>query len=323
MRERAALCTWPALGLLVAAASCDVDDRGLSFQIALGSAPSTGAEAGASEFAGASAGETAPSQGGQAARAGTGGGATGGSQSIGASTSDGGQAEAPGGAPGAGGAGSHAGSNSSGGSTSGGSSVNGGTGGSGGSGGSGGDPDVEPGNFACGNLNRNGVDDCVETLVKNSRFDTSGADWDAESSLAQLWKPDNARGGSGSGSLLLTNTTVVPGGTGKTALASHQCVVAWGGDQFEVGARVHMAGGQGGGVAGINLIFYGNDGCDGTLLGGQDVAFASETDRWVVVRNQLSIPAGTRSARVRLTVAKPFAQPSLEAQFDDVLVVKL
>jgi hypothetical protein len=300
---------WPTLALL-AAQSCGVDDRSLSFQVsALGSAPSHGDDAGAP----AAAGDGATPQGGQGnvanggaptANAGSDSETPGGSDgnAIGGAGSD------VGGAPGAG-TGNTAGTDANAG------SIN--------NGGSGGNPDVEPGNFPCGNLNRNDVDDCAETLVANSRFDASGSSWDNEGTLLQTWKAEDARGGAGSGSLSLINTNVVPGAIGKTGLASHQCLLAWTGDEFELGARVRIAAGQGSGEAGVNLIFFGGDGCEGDVLGGKDVAFTSETGKWVVVRNKLEIPAGTRSARVRLMIAKPFEQASFEAQFDDVLVVKL
>ena len=306
MDTRRSSLIWPAL-LFFAAQSCDVDTRGLSFQVgALGSASSQGSEAGAP----GAAGDGTTNQGGNDTNPDANGGAP---------TNAGSDSQAPGGSDGnpLGGAPSDAAGAPSGGAGSG----NAGTANAG-TANNGGGPDVEPGNFPCGNLNRNDVDDCSETLVANSRFDATGTGWDSEGSLLQTWKADDARGGA-SGSLSLVNTNVVPNGTGKTGLASHQCMVAWTGDRLELGARVKIQPGQGEGEAGLNLIFFGSDGCDGTVLGGQDVAFSADTGSWVVVRNKLTIPAGTRSARVRLMVAKPFGQASFEAQFDDVLVVKL
>ncbi len=317
---------WSALGLLLAAASCGVDDRSLSYQLSLGSAANEAGAATAGDSA-AKSGASGTTEGGTPATSAT-GGSGGDSENAGGSStpSSGGDSPVDGGAPSMAGT-NQGGVGGGGGVTSGGSATSGtsgsgsaGTSGSGGSGGS----DVEPGNFPCGNLNRNAVDDCSETLVTNSRFDAAATGWQTEGALAETWNASNARGGSASGSLSLVNSNVVAGATGNTALSAHQCIVAWGNEQFELGARVRISASQGGGgSAGLNLSFYANDGCDGTWLGGEDVALTSETEHWVVVRNKLTIPAGTRSARVRLMVAKPFEQLSLQAFFDDVLVVKL
>lgn len=315
---------WSAAGLLLAAASCGVDDRSLSYQLSLGSAANEAGAAMAGESAGKS-GASGSTEGGRPATSAT-GGAGGDPENAGGSStpSSGGDSPVDGGAPSMagtnqGGVGGGGDVTSGGSAPGGGSSGSAGTSGSGGSGGS----DIEPGNFPCGNLNRNAVDDCSETLVTNSRFDAAATGWQTEGALAETWNASNARGGSASGSLSLVNSNVVAGATGNTALSAHQCIVAWGNEQFELGARVRISASQGGGSAGLNLSFYANDGCDGTWLGGEDVALTSEAERWVVVRNKLTIPAGTRSARVRLMVAKPFEQLSLQAFFDDVLVVKL
>jgi hypothetical protein len=302
MRARWASLIWPALALL-GQQSCGVDDRGLSFRVsALGSASSQGSETARAGEPGRDQGGNSASNGGTPTSAGSENDPAGG---VGSSV--GGTDGEPGGAP-------------DGGTPTGGAPPN--RGGSN-SGGSGSGPEVEPGNFPCGNLNRNDADDCAETLVQNSRFDVSATGWESEGSLLQTWKVEDARGAATSGSLSLTNTNVVPNGTGKTGLASHQCFAAWSGDEYELGARVRIQPGQGSGDAGLNVIFYGGDACEGDVLGGRNVAFTSDTGKWIVVRDKLSIPAGSRSARVRLMLAKPFDQASFEAQFDDVLVVKL
>lgn len=309
MNGRRTVWLWPMLGLLGAAA-CNVDDRGLSFTVnALGSASSGGSGE-------PQAGEGTTPESGASGGDGTNGGTAGADQGPGGTNST----------PEGGAAPSSAGTSSSTGGTDPGPDQPQGTAGEGAAGSppiGGGDPDPEPGDFPCGNLNRNAVDDCQETQVQNSRFDTNALSWTSEASLLQTWKPDDARGKAGSGSLLVSNTNVIANGSGYTGVASYQCITAWTGDEFEVGARVRIAAGQGSGEAGVNLLFFGDDGCSGPPLGGQNIAFTSKADAWVVVKGRLTVPAGTRSARVRLMVSKPFPQASLEAQFDDVLVVKL
>jgi hypothetical protein len=295
-------------------ASCGADERGLSFELgtSMGSA-TTGASSG-DDSAGASGkggkggtSSSTPDAGGENA-----GGAAGGAD----------------GTPAAGALTTTAGSNT-GGSGGNGSSGNPGIGGSALSG-SGGQPAVgeagaagaAPFDGPCGDLNHNLVDDCTETLVHNSRFDTATTGWAPEGSLEQTWVTTNAKPGGASGSLSLRNTTFIAGSMVTAGMGSRQCLVAWGDDTYELAARVFIKPGQGSGSAAISLVFYGSDGCDGTVLDGKTAASVSAVDAWKTARGQVKMPAGTRSVWVRLVVAKPLAQSSFEALFDDVLVTK-
>jgi hypothetical protein len=309
-----------ALASLALLASCEADDRGLSFQLGTSMGSSTAGGAGGRSNAGATSrsGETnaAPNE-----NAGENAGGAGGS--AGADS---------GGAPGASGTSSDSGTGNggtaTGGTGTGGTGPDGGGGTLSGNGGSSGGPVTEAGAagapFAgpCGDLNRNLVDDCEETLVKNSRFETAALDWEPEGSLQQAWVATNAKPGAASGSLSLHNTTFVAGSPVTAAMGSRQCLVAWGGDTYELAAQVFIKPGQGSGSAAIDLVFYGNDGCAGAVLGGKTAASVELVDAWRTARGLVVLPAGTRSVGVRLTVGKPLAQASFEALFDDVLVTK-
>ena len=186
-----------------------------------------------------------------------------------------------------------------------------------GTGGSGGAPFISP----CGDLNQNRVDDCAEALTKNSRFDTDMTSWEPEALLQQHWDPTNATGGASSGALRIANVNAVPNGLGNTAAGSRQCLVAWTGQHFDVGARVFIKGGQGLGRAAIDLLFFAGDGCTGTVIEGQTVDDEVATvDSWQVIEGEVAIPAAARSMYVRLVAVKPLAQTSLDVLFDDVLV---
>jgi hypothetical protein len=174
----------------------------------------------------------------------------------------------------------------------------------------------------CGDLNGDLVDDCAETLVENSRFDSAALGWAPEGSLEQAWVTSNADSGVSSGSLSLRNTTFIAGSSVTAGMGSRQCLVAWGDDTYEFAAQVFIKPGQGSGAAAIDLVFFGNDGCDGTVLGGKTAASVDAVDAWRTALGQVTMPAGTRSVWVRLTVGKPLAQSSFEALFDNVLVTK-
>jgi len=311
---------WLGLGSLLGPCwltGCATDERSLSFEYgAIGSAPGNQPGPKDNNEGGNANGEGGVSSGSQAGDA-TGGpvGGSGGSSSVagsGTTGGDGGSAIVTGGS---------ASGNAGSGVISGGTSAGiGGTtmvGGAAGSGGSGGEPFISP----CGDLNQNRVDDCEETLVQNSRFDTASSSWsaDANPKLLQAWDGVDARAQTGSGSLLVLNTNVVEG-TGNTSLGSGQCLVAWGNQTFEFGARALMKAGQGGGKAAINVLVFGQDACSGDVIQGITPSTVSVAGAWQVVSGAARMPPAARSMLVRLVASKPFAQSSLEVLFDDVLV---
>lgn len=190
--------------------------------------------------------------------------------------------------------------------------------GSGGSAGSGGTSiDVGP----CGDLDQNGVQDCEETLTQNSRFDTTAQSWLADPSVTSTWRAEDARGSSGSGSLGINFATSGGDSTWGLAAAS-QCQPAWSDDFFVVGARLMIPQGQAGGRAQLELAFFDNDNCKGTVLSSKTAAFSAEQGVWQALSKTVQIPAGTRSVMLRLAAAKPGTQASLEVRFDDVLFRK-
>lgn len=302
-----------ALGVVALLASCGADERGLSFELGTSMGSATTGPGGGNGNAGASgkggkSGSTPAEGAGDNA-----GGAAGGADTTPAAGAPPTTSAGSGGTVGSGGNGT------SGSVGSGGTSV----------GGSGGQPDVGEAGAAgapfegpCGDLNRNLVDDCAETLVQNSRFDSAATGWAAEGSLEQTWVTTNAKPGVVSGSLSLRNTTFIAGSMVTSGVGSRQCLVAWGDDTYQFAARVFIEPGQGSGAAAIDLVFYGSDGCDGTVLGGKTAARVEAVDAWTTALGQLKLPAGTRSVWVRLVVVKPLAQSSFEALFDDVLVTK-
>jgi hypothetical protein len=292
---------------------CPTDPRELEFGSAQGNADSPGppaagtggAEAGAAPIA--DAGEPALPTGGTTSAGGT--NSTGGSTSPSAGEASGGESPSQSGS-------SSGGTTNSGG---GGAASSGGTSSGGGAGGSAGGPaDSGP----CGDLDLNGVQDCDETIANNARFDTSAASWVAEPSVTQLWRTEDARGVAGSGALGLTFTTTGNGGNAWGLAAASQCQAAWSEDTLVVGARVMVPQGQAGGRAQMELAFFDNDGCTGTVLSSQTAALSSATGAWQPLHKKVQVPPGTRSALLRLAAVKPGTQASLEVRFDDVLFRK-
>ncbi len=318
------------LGVLALLSSCSGDERGLSFELGTSQQASTAGRGGSAGAGGKNAGGTAGNHSGNSgshnagASGSTSDGDAGDTGTAGTDSGEGGSAgsSSTGGTQAAGmDGGGSAGMAGSGGSASGSGGMGGssGTGGSAGDGGSGGAPFESP----CGDLNDNRVDDCNETLLQNSRFDSAVTGWQPEGSLQQAWATANARPTMGSGSLSLVNASYIAGSPVVAGQGSDQCLVAWGDDTYELGARMMIKETQVNVSAAVDLVFYGNDGCQGTVLGGKTAARTNVVGSWQAARGTVKIPAGTRSVNVRLTISKPLAlQASVEALFDDVLAVK-
>jgi hypothetical protein len=172
----------------------------------------------------------------------------------------------------------------------------------------------------CGDIDQDMIDDCAETIVQNSRFDSDVSYWDSEPLESQAWDARNARAGTGSGSLLISNVAPVASESGSFMVGAHQCLQVTAGGDYEAAARVLIPSGQGAGEAGINVQIFGADDCAGSFLEAETVATTIAVDTWSVVQGEVILPASARSLWVRLVASKPFAQPTLDALFDDVLV---
>jgi hypothetical protein len=304
MKPATSSCSSCALWLVLAFSGCGVDDRPLTFEYhSLQAAGASGGGVGGGAAGARSLGD-----------AGTGGG----DSAVAGSRGDAGSAEEPDG-------GSHENGSSNGGAGSGGTAsagaANGGLAGSqaqvaGGAGlssaGTGGFVFSGP----CGDLNHDLVDDCSQTLVQNSRFDSTASGWDAEPLLTEGWDATNASGKPGSGSLSLSHT-----GAGGTMIGARQCIPAVAYASYDVAARVRLAAGQTG-KGGVNVYLYDDDACQGNLVTGVTPIEGGAAGTWVELLGSLWIPGSVHSMYVRLVVDKPRDQQALNVLIDDVLVAK-
>ena len=237
---------------------------------------------------------------------------TGGQASADASADTGSAGAAEGGASNAGGSGANSAGNGGSGAIDGGA----GTGGAGSSG-TGGITGVG----GCGDLDKNGVADCMETLVRNSRFDANANDWAPEPALEQRWDPRDSSGGSDSGALSILNANKIDTSQiGLTMVGSSQCVEVVRLRKYTLAAQLLIPSRQGDGYAGINVFLYADPGCTGTFLHGYTPVLVDGPGVWHSVSGEIETSPGTRSMLVRLVASKPFAQPSFQVLFDNVLV---
>jgi len=148
-------------------------------------------------------------------------------------------------------------------------------------------------NGPCGDLNHDLIDDCSETLVQNSRFDTSASNWDAEPGLTVTWNVGDASGKASSGSLRLNHT----GGAG-TMIGARQCIPATEDTNYDVAARVMLSAGQGQG--GVNVYLFDDDACQGNIVTGNTPIEGGESGKWTDLFGTLWVRGGVHSMYVAL-----------------------
>jgi len=293
--------------------ACGVDDRAITYQYrSLGNAGAT-ASAGRGDAGDDTSGNGSDAGATDGESAGRGGGSAGNASSAGDSGTAG-QTEVAGSANGTAGSAGNGGA-ASGGSASGG-TASGGTNQAGSLGQAG---KLE---FPCGDLNQDAVDDCSQTLVQNSRFDSAVSGWDAEPSLTQQWDNSNATDKPGSGSLMLSNSAPVAQAIGSIVIGSRQCIPVTPTTNYDFAARVMLAAGETSGQAGVNVWLFDDDACQGNLVSGNTPISGGATGKWTVLSGKFWVPGNVHSMYVRLVAIKPFAQPSLKVLIDDVLVAK-
>jgi hypothetical protein len=172
-------------------------------------------------------------------------------------------------------------------------------------------------NGPCGDLNHDLIDDCSQTLVQNSRFDTTISSWDAEPSLTATWNASNASNKPGSGSLSLVHN-----GPSGTMIGARQCIPVSADTTYDIAARVMLASGEPGGTGAVNVYLFDDAACQGNIVTGKTPIEGGEAGKWLELLGSLWVPGSAHSMYVRLVANKPINQPSLTVLIDDVLVAK-
>jgi hypothetical protein len=174
----------------------------------------------------------------------------------------------------------------------------------------------------CADLNQDEIDDCTQTLVNNSRFDSTASDWVAEPLITATWDPSNGSGQPGSGSLLLTNTAPVAQSPGSFMGGADQCIPTQLDASYDVAARIMVGPGQADAAGGINVWMYDGDACKGNLVTAATPILGGVVGQWTVLRGTMSVPGGVRSLSIRLVAVKPFVETEQKVFVDDVLFAK-
>ena len=253
------------------------------------------------------------------------GGSTGAGGAGGAASSGGsGGTASPGGAGGAAGAGSSSsggGNGSSGGATgaAGGSTGSGGQAGA--AGGRGGSAGI--GGLTCPDLDGDGIPDCHQTLVSNPGFDSDTSGWTAETGATASWTSEDGTGNPSSGAIAVidgdSNPTDAP--YGSTIVGASQCIRVTAGSCYQIDVQTLIPTAQTNVSAGFVLDEHTTSDCSQATATSFISPQVSTAGAWQKVSGTTTqIPLGVASVAVRLVAAKPVAQASAEALFDNILV---
>jgi len=173
-------------------------------------------------------------------------------------------------------------------------------------------------------------DAACATLVQNPGFHQDINAWQSEKSAIYIgWNGQDATRHSNSGSISVLSLLSGPSPIGVVSEGARQCLEALAGAKYIAAVNVFIPslqefgwdGGFESAEAGINILFYEKDNCEGASIPkGFSATLGHGVDSWTSSVGVTTAPDGTRSMAVRLIVIKPISQPSLSALFDNVLV---
>jgi hypothetical protein len=188
-----------------------------------------------------------------------------------------------------------------------------------------------------------GVQAGCDTLVSNPGFTKDVSGWSAEdSSVTMNWTENDAASNKASGSLSVVNT-LSGAADGIAARGASQCLPTAKGKAYGFAGDMFIPDGQGAGLdggvdggdsgldasintgvydatAGLSVIFYTSDQCDGYTLANATSTLADIPGSWVHREGHAVAPDGANSMSVRLVTFKNFREFTFQAWFDNVLV---
>jgi hypothetical protein len=175
----------------------------------------------------------------------------------------------------------------------------------------------------CPDLDADAVPDCKETLVQDPGFDSATTGWTAEPGSSASWTSQDAAGNPSSGAIAVVNrdTNAADAPYGSTTAGATQCIGVTSGTCYQVDAQTSIPSGQASVAAGFMLDEHTTGDCSLPPATSFISPQISTTGAWQTISGTTTrIPLGVGSVAVRLVAAKPLAQASAEALFDNILV---
>lgn len=164
-----------------------------------------------------------------------------------------------------------------------------------------------------------GSSDLGAQLLDNTRFDTDVLEWTALSEATVEWDELDADASPTSGSARVTNLSSGPGDSNGALQCANGISEGF---RYQVGAEVYIPGGQTEtGWADILIQWHADAACSEFIsLANTTSVPTTSPDTWLPVSGSFVAPAGSQSARIRLSVRKQEDGGSLAAHFDNVFL---
>lgn len=173
-----------------------------------------------------------------------------------------------------------------------------------------------------------GVQPGCETLVPNPGFEHDATGWSPEEgSVAMSWTAEDANGNKKSGALSVLNS-LSGAADGVAARGAAACLPTSAGKAYGMAADIFIPDKQGSGIdggsysatAGLSVIFYSSDKCDGYTLANSTSDLLEDAAVWAHREGHAVAPEGANSMSMRLVTFKNFREYKFEARFDNVLL---
>ncbi len=156
----------------------------------------------------------------------------------------------------------------------------------------------------------------ADNLAVNGSFASNIQGWSTALDATATWTPEDATGGSGSGSARVVNSAQAAG----TIAGLSQCLAVRAGQAYGWGARVKVSA-PSGVSAFVTLSFFDGGACGGTELARSSTDGPVSSGVWELVSaKSATAPEGALSARVLLAVQKASVGGTAEGLFDDAFV---
>ena len=174
------------------------------------------------------------------------------------------------------------------------------------------DAGASSGKGECPDLDRNGIRDCEETLVKNSTFERDDSEWQLESPQVSSW--DEHGSGDRAGSLLISNADTL-----KLSTAT-QCVRIQADERYLMSAETSVEAPADSGFSQLHARFYDTKDCSGNTSGFGVSGQVGVARAWTTLSGLVTAPSGSQSLLIRLVVARRSPEDAVFARFDNVLL---
>jgi hypothetical protein len=119
---------------------------------------------------------------------------------------------------------------------------------------------------------------------------------------------------------LIVDNQVTAASPGYTLAGAAQCVPVLPAATYDFAVQAAIPSGQSGSGTAIGyFFFYASSDCSGDIDGVASSTSLPSSGTCQALSASVLVPASAHSVKVRLLASKPFSQPSLKVEFDNVL----